>query len=182
MSLLRHFSPFDFRACHLTYSGSRITASRVLEAFQNVCSAVCRLISPANMSLEVGLPNAKVWTPGLHQALGKANPANGLSRLRHFDFDVPSPEAKMEEMRLKIPSDVKKDIVLPAAEKAWAQFLELVEVAKDQMTSAEPVHVASESFPGDEVVVTTLGTGSAYPSSYRNGGQSSLHLDPLSFD
>ena len=59
----------------------------------------------------------------------------------------------------------------PEIEKAF-------ERAKRQIEQVERSNGPRAPQPGDDVIVTTLGTGSAMPSKYRNGTNSALYNIP----
>jgi hypothetical protein len=62
--------------------------------------------------------------------------------------------------------DFDPSLEVPADDALWTEYLKAVEeINKEiQSTNADLIN-----FPGKDVIVTTLGTGSALPSKYRNG-------------
>jgi vacuolar-type H+-ATPase subunit E/Vma4 len=78
---------------------------------------------------------------------------------------VPSPQADEEAARLKSLNSSPE--LLQAAKRAYDEYLAHIPQCRASIESEQLQHQAQE--PGDDLVVTTLGTGSAMPSKYRNG-------------
>lgn len=88
--------------------------------------------------------------------------------LRTIDFDRDTPESVLQEAILKRENESPLWPQMKAkTEKAWKEYLELIPVAKEAVVVATPTKTSPL---GGQIVVTTLGTGSAVPSIYRNGG------------
>lgn len=90
-----------------------------------------------------------------------------LSHIRRFDFSVPSARAEEEAETLKTANDTEREQI--KGKKAWAAYLEALEVAREEVAKGERERVGKDAGPAGDLVVTTLGTGSAIPSKYRNG-------------
>lgn len=102
--------------------------------------------------------------------------AGPISQIRHFDFVVPSLEAEVEAAQLK--PLVQTEEVHAAARMRWSGFKEQAAVARAEVEAEERIAKMEERTmePGDDLVVTPLGTGSAVPSKYRNVSSTLLHL------
>ena len=103
------------------------------------------------------LSRVQEWVRGQHQYFGKSTVVNGLDPGRHFDFEIPSTEAELQESRLK--QNFEGDTA------PWSRYLERVKKAKQELG----VSPTEEACPGDDILITPLGTGSSHPSLYRNG-------------
>jgi len=66
----------------------------------------------------------------------------------------------------QIVSDFDPNQALLTDDALWNEYLKTVEKIKNDIQSTKLDLV---QFPGNDVIVTTLGTGSALPSKYRNG-------------
>lgn len=51
----------------------------------------------------------------------------------------------------------------------WPEFATVIDAARARVEEEAAKRVDVKSVPGDDIVITTLGTGSAIPSKYRNG-------------
>jgi ribonuclease Z len=85
--------------------------------------------------------------------------------IRTFNFCVPSPEADEAAARLKSLNSPPE--LVHAAKRAYDEYLAHIPRCRANIASEHVEHQAQE--PGDNLVVTALGTGSAMPSKYRNG-------------
>lgn len=95
---------------------------------------------------------------------------------RHFNFLVPSAEAKFEAGKLK--SDLRPDDVILAGKETWEQYLVAAAQVKLAVSEKEMslMKEGKEVKVGDDLRVTPLGTGSAVPSKYRNVSSTLIHL------
>lgn len=88
---------------------------------------------------------------------------------RTFPFELGSPEALQEEAMLKMESaSPDSALIQQRAKEAWHAYLGLAEDAKTSIDRSERLEKRTPQ-PGDQLIVTTTGTGSATPSKYRNG-------------
>lgn len=91
---------------------------------------------------------------------------------RTFNFEVPSTESDREASRLK--GAEKSDEVQVKAGEAWEAFREKAREVREVVERLGKE--GRKPAPGDELMVTPLGTGSAIPSKYRNVSSTLLHL------
>lgn len=87
--------------------------------------------------------------------------------IRHFNFLVPSAEAEIEAGRLRV--DTLLDCGRAQPTEVYQEFINLAELARSAIVQTEQAKMGAGPQPGDDLVVTTLGTGSASPAKYRNG-------------
>lgn len=87
--------------------------------------------------------------------------------IRRYDFDVPSPAADREAERLKGENDSTKEKAL--GKKAWEAYVEAAKAARTEVEAEAERRRGRVKGAADDLIVTTLGTGSAVPSKYRNG-------------
>lgn len=92
---------------------------------------------------------------------------------RSFDFAVPSPTASLEASMLKGPLSTPE--TLKRTKDLWEAYLPAAETVRAEVEAEERERPA-ETFPGHDLRVTPLGTGSATPSKYRNVSSTLLHL------
>ncbi|WOO84919.1 Ribonuclease Z 1 [Vanrija pseudolonga] len=90
----------------------------------------------------------------------------------------PPKETELLETHVKdaqFPTDTE-EIVLDTARSDGTEYAIAVDAARVEVAAKAAVHAETHELqPGDDIVVTTLGTGSAIPSKFRN--VSSTHLD-----
>ena len=95
-------------------------------------------------------------TGDLYEMLVETDPQGTTnSRLRHYDYEPESEEQSAAVSDLNV----------------WDDYLKLCEEAKTSVTAESQRRRGCqiEMLPGADIRVTTLGTGSACPSKYRNG-------------
>ncbi|OCF42970.1 hypothetical protein I317_03191 [Kwoniella heveanensis CBS 569] len=106
-------------------------------------------------------PNTSLLTEGSYCRM---HPPADVTTLPHHEKDVPFlyTHSDAEEARAKIRQDMP-------------EYAQAVDAAREAVSSDPRTTGSSTPRPGDDITVTTLGTGSAIPSKYRN--VSSTHLD-----
>ena len=90
------------------------------------------------------------------------------ARIRRFDFSANSLEAQDAESRL----DERNEQTKAHSKGIWEDFKQLAEKCTRSIEEEEDARGRNASgppFPGHDICVTALGTGSAMPSKYRNG-------------
>lgn len=112
-----------------------------------------------------------LWQADARYELGVGQFAfNGVTR--DFDFpSFPSPEAdaRLPQLYVKRGETPYEKQLVAAGEEAWRDFVELREVAQKEVREEEEKRQDRAKGSMDDVIVTTLGTGSASPAQYRNG-------------
>ncbi|OCF35667.1 hypothetical protein I316_02722 [Kwoniella heveanensis BCC8398] len=106
-------------------------------------------------------PNTSLLTEGSYCRM---HPPADVTTLPHHEKDIPFlyTHSDAEEARAKIRQDMP-------------EYAQAVDAAREAVSSDPRTTGSSTPRPGDDITVTTLGTGSAIPSKYRN--VSSTHLD-----
>lgn len=105
--------------------------------------------------------NAKVLEPNHVSTMHPPAPTSLMPRHPN-DERFPTSTSELESAREEIA-------------KAYPEYIEAVKAAQESVAEAEKLRGDVPSQPGDDIVVTTLGTGSAVPSKYRN--VSATHLE-----
>lgn len=132
-----------------------------------VLGHVCKLTS----GLVVGLPSfaAPLTQDTVLSGTDAAAPPASLQR-RTFPFELGSQEALREEATLKVETASPDNAAIQQrAKEAWQAYLGLVNEGRKAVQKAEAERNKQSPSPGDHLLVTTTGTGSATPSKYRNG-------------
>jgi hypothetical protein len=112
-------------------------------------------------------PRTTFLSPHDRVALGGAK-QTGLDRpIPKFDFTVPSREAENRAATLKATNDDHE--VFMANKRTYEGYLSGLTISNAVIRSDQLHREHSPSRPGDDLVVSSLGTGSAMPSKYRNG-------------
>lgn len=117
---------------------------------------------------------ASLWAADRRWELGSSGQFAFASTPRSYDIELGTPTAEKRIAQLHVPGTSPRDADLTrAGEAAWQDFVTLTEEANSELAKEAEQRQGQARSAFDDVLVTSLGTGSASPSVYRNGAYAS---------